>query len=87
MKVRLGTVEDIDLIVRLNNELNQMMSKLQPDDFKKISEDIDWVQQYLLNEKADYLLLEDEGEIRGLALVEQLESIDLPSLLKRHYVY
>lgn len=72
MKVRLGTVEDIDLIVRLNNELNQMMSKLQPDDFKKISEDIDWVQQYLLNEKADYLLLEDEGEIRGLALVEQL---------------
>lgn len=35
MKVRLGTVEDIDLIVRLNNELNQMMSKLQPDDFKK----------------------------------------------------
>ena len=36
MKVRLGTVEDIDLIVRLNNELNQMMSKLQPDDFKKI---------------------------------------------------
>ena len=87
MKVRLGTVEDIDLIVRLNNELNQMMSKLQPDDFKKISEDIDWVQQYLLNEKADYLLLEDEGEIRGLALVEQLESIDLPSLLKRHYVF
>ena len=87
MKVRLGTVEDIDLIVRLNNELNQMMSKLQPDDFKKISEDIDWVQQYFLNEKADYLLLEDEGESRGLALVEQLESIDLPSLLKRHYVY
>lgn len=86
MKIRLGTIDDIDLIVRLNNELNQMMSQLQPDDFKKINEDLDWVKQYLLNEKADYLLLEDEGEVRGLALVEQLESFDIPSLLKRHYV-
>lgn len=85
MKIRLGTFEDMESIARLHANLNQMMSQLQPNDFKSNSEDAAWIKQYLLDENSDYLLVEDGGEIRGLALVEESESYNIPSLLKRHY--
>lgn len=87
MKVRIGTLEDIELIIQLHHDLNKMLIQLQPDDIKNINEELNWVKSNLLNEDKDYLLIEDEGEVRGLALVEAVESCGRPSLLKRPYVH
>lgn len=86
MKIRLGTIEDLEFIICLHNYLNKMMSELHPEDFKNIGEDPEWIKQHLLSQHSDYLLIEDEGEIRGLALVQQSESYQLSSLFNHRYV-
>lgn len=74
MNVRIGTVDDIQIIARLHTQFNEMMAQLQPRDYQGIREDEARIEKNLQNNQLIYLLVEDEGEVRGLSLVESIET-------------
>lgn len=85
MNVRIGTVEDIQIITRLHTQLNEMMAQLQPTDYQSISEDESWIRKNFQNTQLTYLLVEDEGEVRGLILVESVETTRTTSAISQQY--
>lgn len=87
MNVRIGTVEDIQIITRLHNQFNEMMAQLQSRDYLSISEDESWIRKNFQNTQLTYLLIEAEGEVRGLILVESVETNRTTSSISQRYAY
>lgn len=86
MTVRLATLEDVEHLHNLHFKLNRHRHELQPKNFQGKSVDEEWIEENLRDSHRDYLVLEVEGEVRGMALVEMLENYSIPGSVKYKYL-
>lgn len=86
MTVRLATLEDVEHLHNLHFKLNRHRHELQPKNFQGKSVDEEWIIQNLKASNRDYFVLEIDGEICGMALVEMLETYSIPGSVKYKYL-
>ncbi len=79
--------EDLPQILRLYEELNAAMSKLQPQNFRPAAQKEDFVRSVLESRWQDFLLAKEDGAAVGFALVEDRETPPHPAFIPRRFAY
>ena len=78
MIIRKATLEDTDALLPLYNGSLRHMAQLQPQQYREVPQDVEFVQQDILSEDGDVLVAEKEGKIIGLVSVFVQETKPYP---------
>lgn len=87
VKVRIATVEDVQVLHQLHFDLNCHRHTLQPTNFQGRSVDEEWICQNIMSSDKDYLVLEVEDEVVGMALIEKKEGHTVNGSVRYRYLY
>ena len=87
MKVRLATVRDVKALHRLHYDLNGHRHTLQPKNFQVRSVDEEWILNNISSREKEYLVLEVNGDIRGMALLEMKEGKSVYGSVRYRYLF
>ena len=86
LKIRLANLNDVEALNVLHFNLNRHRHKLQPKNFQGKSMGEEWVKEKITEEKTNYIVLEVEGQIKGMALIEIVEIYSIPGILRYKYL-
>lgn len=86
MNIRLATIGDVEALHNLHFALNRHRHSLQPTNYQGKSMDEDWIKDNIEMRYRDYLILEIDGEIKGMALVDMKETYSVPGSVKYKYL-
>lgn len=87
MGVRIATVADIHALHHLHFELNRHRHRLQPTNFQGKAVDEEWICENIESRDKDYLVLEVNGEIAGMALIQMKEAKSVNGNVRYRYLY
>lgn len=87
MTISPATLTGIPEISRLYQELNASMAALSPQDFRAAKQDEGFIRSVIEDERSDFLLAWDGGEVLGFALVQQKTAPPYPAFLPHDYAY
>lgn len=87
MGVRLATVADIKTLHHLHFELNCHRHSLQPTNFQGRAVDEEWIFENIESYDKDYLVLEVNNEIQGMALIQMKEAKSVNGNVRYRYLY
>ena len=86
MNIRMATLEDVETLHNLHFALNRHRHSLQPTNYQGKSMDEEWIEENIKTRYRDYILLEVDNEIKGMALVEIKETYSVPGSVKYKYL-
>lgn len=86
MNIRLATLEDVEALGNLHFALNRNRHRLQPKNYQGKSMDEEWILKNIQTRYRDYLVLEINDEIKGMALIEIKETYSIPGSVKYKYL-
>lgn len=86
MKLRLANFQDVKVLNRLHFNLNLHRHQLQPTNFQGKSMGEEWVEEKINDTCTDYIVLELEGQIKGMALIKIVEAYSIPGSLRYKYL-
>ncbi len=87
MKVRVATVNDVKVLHQLHYDLNRHRHALQPKNFPGRSVDEEWILNNISSCDKEYLVLEVNGDIRGMALLEMKEGKAVYGNVRYRYLF
>ncbi|MTO10094.1 hypothetical protein GMB50_12590 [Turicibacter sanguinis] len=86
MNIRMATLEDVETLHNLHFALNRHRHSLQPTNYQGKSMDEEWIEENIKTRYRDYILLEVDNDIKGMALVEIKETYSVPGSVKYKYL-
>ena len=85
MKIRLAKLVDISNISTLYRTLFQTMAELQIEYYRKADQDVDFLKSVINSDTKDILVAEEDEQIIGFVLVQQLDTPPYACIVPHRY--
>ncbi|MCR6790109.1 GNAT family N-acetyltransferase [Bacillus thuringiensis] len=87
MKIKLATLDEVNQIEILYQELFLKMSKLQPEYIKPAKQDVEFIKKTINEKDSDILIAEIDNCIIGFLLIQELITPSYTCLVEHKYAF
>lgn len=87
MNIQIASIDNVDDICLMYQELFEYIAALQPEYYKKSESNREFIKSIIMGEKADFLVSVNDGAVMGFAFVEEEKTPSYNCLVCHKYAY